>query len=426
MEVKFNAVEWAKSATIYEVNVRQYTKEGTFEAFGKHLPRLHDMGINVLWFMPVTPISNVKRLGTLGSYYSCSDYTSINPEFGTIEDFKTLIVAAHEQGFKVMIDWVANHTGWNHTWTQEHPEFYKKDTDGNFYDSNGWEDVIDLDYSSRRMRHAMIAAMNYWIKECDIDGFRCDMAHLIPLDFWREARETLDNAKQLFWLAETEEPAYHDVFDATYAWELLHKMEAVYKGSADVKHLDGVLKKYNTVFTKDAMRLFFITNHDENSHSGSEFERMGVASKAFAVLCATWHNSIPLIYSGQELPNVKRLKFFDKDEIEWKERVELHSFYKVLLRLHQDHPALQAGDDDIITTRLLTTADDLVLAFIRQKQERQVMVLLNLSPNDRVKFEVLNESVTGTFTSAFSGIENDFTNDKSFELQAWEFLVYHK
>jgi glycosidase len=173
MEVKFRPVEWASSAAMYEVNVRQYTKEGSFEAFAKHLPRLRDMGVSVLWFMPVTPISKEKRLGTLGSYYSCSDYTSINLEFGSIEDFKSLVIAAHEQGFKVMIDWVANHTGWDHTWTKEHPEFYKMDADGNFYDSNGWEDVIDLDYSNQSLRTAMIAAMKYWIDECAIDGFRC-------------------------------------------------------------------------------------------------------------------------------------------------------------------------------------------------------------------------------------------------------------
>jgi glycosidase len=216
------------------------------------------------------------------------------------------------------------------------------------------------------------------------------------------------------------------VFDATYAWELLHKMEVVYKGTADVKHLDGVLKKYNTIFPKDAMRLVFITNHDENSHSGSEFERMGIAAKAFAVLCATWHNSIPLIYSGQELPNLKRLKFFDKDEIDWNDKIELHNFYRLLLKLHQDHPALHAGADDTTVTRLLATADDFVFAFIRQRQDRQVMVLLNLSPNDRVRFEVLNEVVTGTFTSAFSGVRNDFSHNRWFELQAWEFLIYHK
>ena len=426
MEPRFIPVRWAKQANIYEVNVRQYTEEGTFAAFQIHLPRLKEMGVEVLWFMPITPISKEKRLGSLGSYYSCSDYISVNPEFGSLADFKNLVTTAHEQGFKVMIDWVANHTGWDHTWTREHPDFYKKDDLGNFHDSNGWEDVIDLDYSNPTLRLAMIAAMNFWIYECDIDGFRCDMAHLVPLDFWKEARETLDKVKKLFWLAETEDPAYHEVFDASYAWELLHKMEAIYKGSADVKHLDDIFKKYNTIFPKDAMRLLFITNHDENSHSGSEFERLGVSVKAFAVLCATWHNSLPLIYSGQELPNTKRLKFFDKDEMDWKAKIELHGFYKMLLNLHSNHPALSAGEPDILTTRLETTADDNVFAFIRQKGERQVMVLLNLSPADKVKFEVTNQLVTGKFTSTFSGIENDFTNDKSFELQAWEFLIYEK
>jgi len=422
MQENFKPLDWAKQANIYEVNVRQYTAEGTFEAFESHLPRLHDMGVKVLWFMPITPISIKKRLGKLGSYYSCSDYVSINPEFGTIDNFKKLVVAAHEQGFKVIIDWVANHTGWDHTWTKEHPTFYKQRDDGTFYDSNGWEDVIDLDYTNTTMRQAMIAAMNFWIDECDIDGFRCDMAHLVPLDFWQEARQTLDNIKKLFWLAETEEPAYHQVFDATYAWELLHKMEAVSKGLADIKHLDGVLKKYNSIFPANAVRLLFITNHDENSHSGSEFERFGIAAKAFAILCATWHNSIPLIYSGQELPNTKRLKFFEKDEIEWKDKTDLHSFYKLLLTLHRDHPAMRGVTNH--TTRLQTTADDLVFAFSRQNEDRKILVLLNLSKQNKVKFQILNPEIRGVFTSALSGIKIDLTSDESFELQAWEFLIY--
>jgi glycosidase len=426
MEEKFKPVDWAKSANVYEVNVRQYTAEGTFAAFQTHLPRLKDMGVDVLWFMPITPIGQVKRLGTLGSYYACSDYTSINPEYGTLEDFKKLVAAAHDLGFKVMIDWVANHTGWDHTWTTSYPEFYKRDATGSFYDSNGWEDVIDLDYTNTTMRQAMIAAMHFWVYECDIDGFRCDMAHLVPLDFWKEARTALDNVKKLFWLAETEEASYHKVFDATYAWELLHKMEAIYKGTADVRHLDGVFKKYNTLFPEDAIRLLFITNHDENSHSGSEFERLGAAAKAFAVLCATWHNGMPLIYSGQELPNTKRLKFFDKDQIDWKEKVELHGFYQTLLKLHKNHPAVCAGDNSIKTNRLETSEDDHIFAFTRRKDERQVLVLLNLSPKDKVRFQVEDESITGKFTSTFSGVENDFTNDASFELQAWEFGVYEK
>lgn len=422
MDEKFVPVEWANGANIYEVNVRQYTSKGTFAAFEKHLPRLRDMGVDVLWFMPITPISSEKRLGSLGSYYACSDYTSVNPEFGTFNDFKSLVDSAHSMGFKVMIDWVANHTGWDHVWTTLNPGFYKKNEEGKFFEANGWEDVIDLDYANASLRKAMIAAMHFWVESCGIDGFRCDMAHLVPLDFWKEARTSIDRIKKLFWLAETEEPYYHKVFDATYAWELLHKMEAIYKGTADVKLLYDVLKKYNTTFPDDALRLLFITNHDENSHSGSEFERMGESVKAFAVLCATWPNGVPLIYSGQELPNTKRLKFFDKDEIDWNENIALHDFYKRLLLMHKQHPALNVLQTETIILSIAT--HDYVFGFVRKNEDRKVLVLLNLSANNKVKFEIENVQISGKFKSAFSGIEVDFTNDKSFEMQAWEYLVY--
>ena len=425
MDITFTPVDWVKSSNIYEINVRQYTDEGTFAAFRKHLPRLREMGIEILWFMPVTPISKVKRLGTLGSYYACSDYTSINPEFGTPDDFKTLVHEAHQLGFKVIIDWVANHTGWDHTWTVTNPDFYKKDDAGNFYDPNGWEDVIDLDYTKLSLRSAMIDAMQFWIDECNIDGFRCDMAHLVPLDFWKEARQKLDGVKKLFWLAETEEPSYHKVFDATYGWELLHKMEALYNGLTDIKGLEEVLEKYKNVFPNDAMRLFFTSNHDENSHSGSEYERLGNAAKIFAVLCATWQNSLPLIYSGQELPNTKRLRFFDKDIIEWKDKIELHDFYKALLTLRKNHEVFKR-EEHVIMKKLQTSTEELVFAYSQTYQYRQVVVLLNLSPHDKVKFEVLNNGITGKFKSLFSGLESDFTANKSFELQAWEFLVFEK
>src|ERR1043165_6217255 len=200
MTRRFSPLAWSINSNIYEVNVRQYTPEGTFNAFAKHLPRLKDMGIEILWFMPITPISQEKRQGTLGSYYSCSDYKAINPEFGTEADFKALVKKAHELGLKVIIDWVANHTGWDHVWTRSNPEFYKKDETGNFYDTNNWHDVIDLNYYDFTMRKAMIDAKGYWVKQCDIDGFRCDMCHLVPLDFWYQARVELDVLKPLFWL----------------------------------------------------------------------------------------------------------------------------------------------------------------------------------------------------------------------------------
>ena len=194
----FVPLSWSRSSNVYEVNLRQYSPEGNFFGFMAALPRLKDMGVEVLWFMPITPIAQKERKGTLGSYYACSDFYTTNPEYGTIEDFKTLVGAAHKLGFKVIIDWVANHTGWDHTWTVSHPEFYKINAAGNFYDSNGWDDVIDLDYTSAAMRTAMIDAMRFWVQECDIDGFRCDMAMLVPLDFWIEARTSLDQEKPLF------------------------------------------------------------------------------------------------------------------------------------------------------------------------------------------------------------------------------------
>jgi glycosidase len=426
MAENFATIEWAAAANIYEVNLRQYTAEGTFTAFEEELPRLREMGIDILWFIPITPISIEKRQGTLGSYYACSDYTSTNPEFGSLDEFKSLVNSAHALGFKVLIDWVANHTGWDHKWTKEHPDFYKVNAAGEFYEANGWIDVIDLNYDSHSLRYEMVEAMKFWVRECNIDGFRCDMAHLVPLDFWIDARTQLDKMKPLFWLAECEVAEYHKVFDATYAWKLLHAMEALYKGKAPLKDLKKVFEEYDQDFPQEALRLCFTSNHDENSHSGSEYERLGSAAKTFAVLCATYKNSLPLIYSGQEMPNKKRLLFFFKDAIEWTGQYLLHDFYKVLLGLRKDHPAMRAGDPSIKTYHLQTTSDENVLAFIRDKGEHSVLVILNLSNNAKLKFQLSNFAATGKYESIFSGLEFHINDETVFEMQPWEYLVYVK
>jgi alpha-amylase len=419
-------VEWASATNIYEVNVRQYTPEGTFNAFAKELPRLKDMGVQTLWFMPIQPVGEKNRKGTLGSYYSIKDYTAINPEFGTLDDFKRLVKEAQAMGFKVIIDWVANHTSWDHVWTKSNPDFYTKDSSGNFAPPfPDWADVIDLNYHNKLLWTEMINDMKYWVKETGIDGFRCDMAHLVPLDFWKEARKELDAEKPLFWLAETEEPAYHEAFDASYTWEFLHKMEAYWKRETTIAGLDSVLYKYDSTFASSAIRMYFTSNHDENSHSGTEYERMGDAAKAFAVLTATW-NGIPLIYSGQELPNKKRIEFFEKDTIQWTGNNDLHEFYKVLLNLHSTHPALRAADDAVRTYRIKTSEDANVFAFLRKNGEREVLVVLNLSDQRDLHFDIIDEHVAGTYKNVFSGAANDFTNSKSFEMQSWEFLVYEK
>jgi len=422
---QFTTVDWASDTNIYEVNLRQYTQEGSFNAFIKELPRLRHMGIETLWFMPITPISHEKRLGTLGSYYACSSYVQTNPEFGTISDFKNLVAAAHELGFKVIIDWVANHTGWDHEWTRGHPEFYRRNLEGQFYDAHGWNDVIDLNFDNRELWTAMINAMKFWVEECGIDGFRCDMAMLVTLDFWREARLQLDAIRKLFWLAECEEIHYHEVFDASYAWKWLHKTETFYKRETGIDGLDEVLKYYDSMFPPTALRAFFTTNHDENSHSGSEYERLGASAEVFAVLCCTW-NAIPLIYSGQELPNKKRLKFFDKDFIEWTGNNVLHDFFKKLLTLRKNNPALKAGCAAVQTQRLHTDANQFVFAFLRKNTatQNEVLVVLNLSDQDKPLVHLTDGNLQGTFTNVFSNAVKDFTHEKHFALQPWEYLVY--
>jgi glycosidase len=384
------------------------------------------MGIEILWFMPITPISVARRKGALGSYYACSDYTDTNPEFGSVADFRNLVTAAHELGFKVIIDIVANHTGWDHRWTREHRDYYRLNQDGQFYDAHGWDDVIDLNYDNPSLRLAMVEAMRFWIRECDIDGFRCDMAMLVPLEFWREARTALDPMKELFWLAECEEIAYHEVFDATYTWKFLHKMESVWKKESGLSGLDEVLQYYDSMFPADAIRAFFTTNHDENSHSGSEFERLGDAAKAFAVLCCTW-NGMPLIYSGQELPNLKRLQFFDRDPIQWTEQYELHDFFKKLLGLHSRNAALRAGDKAVGTRRLHTNADDRCFAFSRRNGDNEVVVALNLSGSAvQVGTAEILLSGQGHYQEIFTGATVDARGTGPLDIGAWGYIVLEK
>ena len=424
MSSTFVPLDWVHDSNIYEVNIRQYTTEGTFHAFAKQLPRLRDMGVDILWFMPITPISMMKRLGTLGSYYACSDYRAINPEFGNLADFKNLVTQAHQQGFRVIIDWVANHTGWDHRWTREHPDFYKKNHDGQFYDANGWADVIDLDYGNPQLRTAMKDAMQFWIDECDIDGFRCDMAMLVPLDFWVEARTELDARKKLFWLAECEEPTYHDAFDASYTWALLHKMESYWRKETNIHGLDEVFRYYDKMFPPTGLHAFFTTNHDENSHSGSEYERMGDAVLPFSVCCCTW-NGMPMLYSGQELPNKKRLRFFDKDPIAWTDHCALHDFFKTLLNLRKRKKALRGGDPAVRTYRLATNADDKLFAFLRVSDRDQVLVILNLS-SDPVAAHIEDAMASAVFKDSFSGEMNDLTAGAHFDMKPWDYRVLEK
>ncbi len=427
MTNRFKPVTWAHTTNIYEVNVRQYTPEGTLNAFALQMPRLKDMGVKTLWFMPLTPIAQKNKKGSLGSYYACSDYTSINPEFGTLEDFKSLVKQAHEMGFKVIIDWVANHTGWDHKWTTEHPEYYQKDSATNdFKIASGMDDIIELDFKNPALRKAMKDAMAFWINECDIDGFRCDLAFWVELDFWKEARQELDAIKPLYWLGEFDElekPEYGEAFDASYTWTWMHKAKEFYQNELLIDTLMEVLKKYDDL-GDSTMRAWYTTNHDENSWNGTEYEKYGDMAKALAVFSCTW-NGIPLLYSGQEIGNRKRIEFFEKDTIQGTDN-SMTPFYTSLLNLKSNNPALRSGDPTVQTFRIKTTAPKNIFSFLRKKDGKEVLVILNLSAQKDIHFEITDENVKGVYKNIFSGAANDFTTEKSFEMQGWEYLVYEK
>jgi glycosidase len=415
----FNIVSWAVRANIYEVNVRQYTKEGTLASFALHLPRLADMGVTLLWFMPITPIGVKGRLGSLGSYYACSDYITINPEFGTTQDFMDVVNAAHALGMKVMIDWVANHTGQDHVWTISNPDFYIQDASGNFTERNGWTDVIDLNYENTRMHAAMIDAMRYWINTFNIDGFRCDMAHLVPLHFWIEARRVLDTIKPLYWLAECEDTRYFEAFDTTYAWAFMHASGSLNRHEPKLKPVLDQLDMYASEGT-NTRKLFFTANHDENSWNGTEYEKYGVTAKAWAVFSATW-GGLPLVYSGQEIPNHKRLSFFEKDELAWPTLPPaLHHFYKTLFSLRAQNEAVVLGQSQMLQTHYPHS----IIGFIKKHQNNVVLVLLNISEHNRLAFEISHPFLEGNFQQIFSGLFFSFSGKEKFELQAGEYLVY--
>ncbi len=390
----FEKLQWVRQTNVYEVNVRQYTEAGNFSAFREHMPRLANMGVHTLWFMPITPISLFKRKGSMGSYYACADYISVNPEFGTLAEFRDLVGYAHELGMKVIIDWVANHTGADHTWTVEHPGFYLRNEAGEFFDKHGWDDVIDLDYSNVEMRMEMIRCMEFWVRECDVDGFRCDMAMLVPVDFWFEARTALEKQKKLFWLAECDQwnnPEYLEVFDAAYTWTWMHATQEFRQHHKPISSLFHVLNGYNHLKPHDSIKAWFTSNHDENSWNGTEYEKYGEMALPLAVFSCTW-NGIPLLYSGQELPNLKRLAFFEKDEIGWGPEVKLHEFYKTLLSLKRDHPALEASSAQVSTHIIHTDHADKVICYSRRAGHDEIVVMLNFSewPLDVQIFDHLN------------------------------------
>lgn len=420
----FKKPGWIYNTNVYEVNLRQYTREGTIRAFAASLPRLRRMGVETLWFMPVTPIAQQHKKGSLGSYYACSNYTAVSEEFGTLEDFRQLVEEAHAMGFKVILDWVANHTGWGHVWTVSNPEFYKKDeVTGTFKIASGMDDIIELDYSNSAMRKAMINAMLFWVKECNIDGFRCDLASWVTLDFWKEARTELEKTKTLFWLAEAdvlESADYLEAFDACYAWTWMHKTEDYNKGDRNVDMLKKLLYDHNTVCGNEGISLWFTSNHDENSWNGTEYEKYGAMLMALNVFSFTW-NGIPMIYSGQELPEHRRLAFFDKDVIAWNGKYQLEAFYSRLLSLKTENPALRAADENVSTCLFDTAGETLV--YLRENGEHKVFVCLNFGSGE-AEISIDSKKISGKYRDVLTGDFHDFSGITMYSLEPFGYRVF--
>jgi glycosidase len=376
----------AARAVIYEVNLRQYTPEGTIAAFRPHLPRLRGLGVDLLWLMPIQPVGELRRKGSLGSPYSVRDYRAIDPAFGSLEEFRELVAEGHALGFRVILDWVANHCAWDNPLVEEHPDWLSRDGQGQPHPPvPDWSDVVDLDYSQPELRAYMAESMAWWLRETDIDGFRCDVAGMVPLDFWREARPVLEAVKPVFLLAEWDEPELHEVFDASYAWDLHHGFNRVAQGLGgwNADSLDALLQVEARRYPPEALRMRFTDNHDENSWNGTVGERLGPAADVFTVLCYALPG-LPLIYSGQEAGLDHRLSFFEKDSIPWREHPRAELFRR-LGRLKASSPALAAGPASAPVYRRLqpVEADPSIWAFLREGGGERLLCVANLSGEER-------------------------------------------
>jgi len=403
--------------------MRQFTEAGTFAAFAEHLPRLKDMGVQTLWFMPIHPIGITNRKGALGSYYSIKDFKDVNPEYGSQSDFKKLVEQAHALDMKVILDWVANHAAWDNVWTVEHPDFFERDEDGRFKTPYDWEDVIQFNHQNPLQQQFMIDAMKYWITDFDIDGFRADLAHLTPLPFWINARrQTAALKNDLIWLAETEDIPYHDAFDISFTWQWMHASEAYSKRQKSFWDLLQTLHYYKNNFPEKALRMYFTSNHDENSWNSTAFEKYGNNVKALSVFNATWYG-IPMIYSGEEAGLNKRLFFFDKDPINWTVDPSLHDFYKTLLHFRKQHPAIVAGASSF-PSLLNNAIHHNLLGFYRRTNEHAILVLINLS-NEHHTYVVDQEVAEGQYYNLFNNSQHDVRQGNEFLIQPGGFLVLY-
>lgn len=423
------APEWSRNATIYEVNTRQFSIAGNFNAVETQLPRLKEMGVDILWFMPIFPISQKAKKGTLGSPYAVADYKAVNPAYGTMADFKALVKRAHALGMRVILDWVPNHTGWDHVWVKQHPDWYTQvkgkmiaPLDPKTGKPTDWTDVIDLNYDNPDLRKGMIEAMQYWVKECDIDGYRCDVAGFVPNDFWVELRPELDKIKTVFMLSEWEDEPdqFKSCFNMNYGWSMHTMMKAIAKGARTADKIDSLREANQGRFPGWYYQMLFTQNHDENTWNGTLTESFGPAADAFVVLSSTLEG-MPLVYNGMESNLNKRLAFFEKDTISWGSYAK-SDFYKTLLTLKHRNRALWNGLSGGKAVKIPTDHDDKVYAFSRQRDNDRVTVLLNLSDKPQT-VRLGGEGYEGVYTEVFTRQPVELKPDMTVTLKPWNYWV---
>ena len=416
---------FAYYGTIYELNTRQFTPEGTFRAAEAHLPELTDLGVEIIWFMPIQEIGVEGRKGTLGSYYAIKDYCSFNHEFGTREDFVSFVNRAHELGMKVILDWVANHTAPDSEWTKREGWHYR-DSLGNLMVQYDWTDIAKLNYENEDMRKEMLKAMHFWMDEIGIDGFRCDVAGEVPTDFWEMAMADLRlTHPDMFTLAENNDKAQEltaSAFNMYYGWDLQNTMRKLAKGEISVDDLWSFFEQQDTLIRKEAIRMNFTSNHDENSWNGTEFEWFGEEGAATYAAFTYVIPGMPLIYTGQEFGNHKRLEFFEKDGFERK-HAEQFEMYKNLNAMRRDNPALWSPELGAPMTRIAND-NPAIFSCARVLEDNVVLGIFNFSAEPQ------------TVTLQTAGLAGDYTcicgmpvmvgTEDQITLRPFEWLIYAK
>ena len=424
--VEIEAPEWARDAVLYQINTRQFTREGTFAAAQKELPRLKQLGVDILWLMPIHPIGEVNRKGTLGSPYSVRDYYAVNAEFGTEAEFRSFVDAAHAQGFKVILDLVANHTAWDNQLASEHPDWYEKTWDGHFRPTPWWDwsDIIDLDWSKPGVREHVGGAMEYWVREFGVDGYRADVAGYIPVDFWETMRARLDVIRPVFMLGEVQQTAHHRAaFDATYAWDWHHTSKRIAKGEADATGLFGYYAENESLWPREAMRMTYIENHDSNAWEGTLYENYGDALPAMTALAFTGEG-LPLIHNGQEACNAKRLEFFEKDPIDWSQgkTCAYGELLAQLIAFRDANPALHNGKWGARMSQVVNDRPQQVFGWVRQQGGNKVVGLFNLS-NQPVEATLADGLAEGDYLEFRTGDAVSVAAGDTISLPAWGFRL---